>query len=291
MVILITKMSWNKKLPGLTLPAILGLVLTGLFVAGGTAAAQAVTRAYNTDQQLQRGMIVRLAEKNNTKVEALKAAEIDKMEGVIVAANDSPVTLSAADQSMQQVFVATTGRYNVLVSNQNGAIKKDDYITISAVAGVGMKADGKQSRIVGKALSGFDGANNVSGKMTVKNSSNTQIPITLSLIAVEINVAHNPIEDKKSSLIPGMEFLQKAAGEVVNHEVEPGQLYLALAALIVSAFIAGSILYAGVKTSMTAIGRNPLAKASVMRNLLSVVVTSIIILIIGIVAVYLILKL
>jgi hypothetical protein len=271
--------------------ALFNLVSSVLFMFAGTASAQAVTRAYGTDQQLQRGMIVRLTEKNTKKVEALKAEQMAKMEGVVVAANDSPVTLSSSDQTAQQVFVATTGRYNVLVSNQNGPIKKDDYITISAVAGIGMKADGKQSRIVGKALTGFDGTTNVSGKTTVKNSSGSQIPITLSLIGVEISVGHNPIESKKTSLIPGLEFLQKAAGGVVDHDVAPSQLYLALTALIVSAFIAGSILYGGVRTSMTAIGRNPLAKTSVMRNLVQVIVTSIIILIIGVVAVYLILKL
>jgi hypothetical protein len=61
--------------------------------------------------------------------------------------------------------------------------------------------------------------------------------------------------------------------------------------MVLTAIIAGSILYAGVRTSMIAIGRNPLAKGSVTRNLIQVVVTSVIILIIGIVAVYLILKL
>lgn len=273
------------------LPAVFGLLGIAVFMASSLAAAQAVTSAYNTDQQLQRGMIVRLAGKDNKKVEALRPDAIDKMEGVVVAANDSPVTISAENQTSQQVFVATTGRYNVLVSNQNGPIAKDNYITISSVAGIGMKADGKQSRIIGKALSGFDGKTNISGKMTVKNSAGQDIPITLSLIAVEINIGNNPVEEKKTSLIPGLEFLQKAAGGVVDNQVAPGQLYLALAALVVSAFISGSILYAGVRTSMTAIGRNPLAKSSVMKNLVQVVVTSIIILIIGVVAVYLILKL
>jgi hypothetical protein len=61
--------------------------------------------------------------------------------------------------------------------------------------------------------------------------------------------------------------------------------------MLLAAAIAGAILYAGIRTSMIAIGRNPLAKSSVTRNLLSVVITSVIILIIGIVAVYLILKL
>jgi hypothetical protein len=271
--------------------AVFGIIGAGLFLLPQIAMAQAVTRAYKTDTSLQRGMIVRLDAKDNTKVEALKAEDIEKMEGVVVAANDAPVTISSEDQSSQQVFVATTGRYNVLVSNQNGAIKKDDYITISSVAGVGMKADGKQPRIIGKALNGFDGKTNTIGQTTVKTSDKKDIPITLGLVAVEVNVGHNPIEEKADSIVPGLEVLQKAAGDIVDKPVAPAQIYISLVALVVTAVIAGSILYAGIRTSMIAIGRNPLAKASVMRNLLQVVITSIIILIIGITAVYLILKL
>lgn len=253
--------------------------------------AQAVTHAYKTDFVLQRGMIVRKADKDSTKVEALKAEDIDKMEGIIVAANDAPVTISNEDQTSQQVFVATNGRYNVLVSNQNGAIKKDDYVTISALAGVGMKADGKQPRVVGRALSGFDGKTNVSGSTTVKNSAKKDVPIALGLIALEINIGHNPIEEKSESIVPGLEFLQRAAGVVTDKPVAPAQLYLSVAILLLASGISGSILYAGVRTSMVAIGRNPLAKGSVMRNLLQVVITSVIILIIGVTAVYLLLKL
>ena len=270
---------------------VLSLVTAGTLVPAGVALGQAVTRAYKTDTNLQRGMIVRRDDKDNTKVVPLAADKIEKMEGVVVAANDSPVTLSSEDQTSQQVFVATTGKYNVLVSNQNGVIKKDDYVTISALSGVGMKAGGDQSRIVGRALGEFDGKTNVSGQTTVKNSAKKDIPISFGLIAVEISISRNPIESKKQSLVPGLEFLQRTAGIIADKPVPPAQLYLSLIILIVAAIIAGSILYAGVRTSMTAIGRNPLAKASVMRNLLQVVVTSIIILIIGITAVYLLLKL
>lgn len=266
-------------------------VLSVSLAVTATAAAQAVTKSYNTDSSLQRGMIVRLTEKDKSKVEALKSVDISKMEGVIVAANDSPVTLSSTDVSKQQVFVATTGRYYVLVSNQNGPIKKDDYITISSLAGVGMKAGGDQSHVVGRAISGFDGVNNLSGKTEVKNGKNEKVPITLGLAAVDINIGRNPVETKRTSLIPGLEFIRDAAGQVVNKDVSPSQLYLAMAALIVTAFVAGAVLYSGVRSSMTAIGRNPLAKATINRSLFTVILTSIIILIIGITAVYLILKL
>jgi hypothetical protein len=273
------------------LTAGLGLLVLALIATGNFVQAQAVTRAYQTDTPLQRGMIVRLDAKVSTKVVAVSDTELEKMEGVVVAANDSPVTLSSENQTKQQVFVATTGRYEVLASNQNGVIKKDDYVSVSALAGIGMKATGKQSRVLGKALTNFDGKTGVVGQTTVKNSAKKDVPISLGMVVVEIAVGHNPIEEKKDSVIPGLEKVQNIAGSIANKPVTPAQLYISLLALIVTAMVSGSILYAGVRTSMTAIGRNPLAKASVMRNLLQVVVTSIIILIIGIVAVYLVLKL
>jgi hypothetical protein len=268
---------------------------TALFILVGMspalAAAQAVTRAYITDTPLQRGMIVKLDDKDNTKVAPVAGTELTKMEGVVVAANDSPVTLSDENATKQQVFIATTGRYEVLVSNQNGVIKKDDYVSVSALAGIGMKATGSQSRILGKALTSFDGKTNTVGQTTVKNSGGKEIPITLGMVGVEIAVGHNPVEAKKDSVIPGLEHLQQVAGTVADKPITPAQLYASMLVMLLAGAIAGAILYAGIRTSMIAIGRNPLAKSSVTKNLLSVVITSVIILIIGIVAVYLILKL
>jgi hypothetical protein len=265
--------------------------LSALFALAPLVSAQAVTHAYNTDVSIQRGMIVRLSEKDSTKVEPLKAADIAHMEGVVVAANDAPVVLSAPDPNKQQIFVATTGTYEILVSNQNGSLKKDDYITISSLDGVGMKADTKQSRIIGKALESFDGQNNVIGKTSVKNTGGQTIPIALGMVAAEISISHNPLEQKPQSILPGFDTLQKVAGVVTDKQVGAVQLYLGLAVIIVAAFIAGSILYGGVRTALTAIGRNPLAKKTITRGLIQVVITSVIILVIGITAVYLILKL
>ena len=265
--------------------------LSAFFVIVPVVSAQAVTHAYNTDTPIEQGMIVRLSEKDNTKVEPLKSQDITHMEGVVVAANDAPVALSAPDPNQQQVYVATTGSYDVLVSNQNGSIKKDDYITISSLDGVGMKADSNQSRIVGKALQNFDGQGNVIGKTSVKNASGQTIPISLGMVAVEISISHNPLEQKPQSMLPGFDTLQRVAGVVTDKQVGAVQLYLGLAVIVVAAFIAGSILYGGVRTALTAIGRNPLARGTITRGLIQVVITSVIILVIGITAVYLILKL
>lgn len=282
--------NWLARFEVFAISAVFAALSLGI-AAVAPAAAQAVTRSYRTDVSLQRGMIVRKSAKDDGKVEALKAEDIVKMEGVIVAANDSPVTLSSENLNGQQVFVATTGQYYVLVSNQGGAVKKDDYITISALAGVGMKAGTEQSRIIGRALDGFDGKTNISGRASVRTAKGESIPVTLGMVPAEISVSRNPLEQKVTSLIPGLEFAQQAAGDIVKKDVSPTQLYLAIITFSIAAIIAGSILYAGIRTSMIAIGRNPLAKKSIMRQLVSVVITSIIVLIIGMTAVYLILKL
>lgn len=253
--------------------------------------AQAVTRAYGSDTQLQRGMIVRISQKDKNKVEALSDKASNKMEGVVVAANDAPVTLSNVDTTQQQVFVANTGHYNLLASNQNGAIKTGDYLTISSLDGIAMKADSKQSIVVGKALGPFDGKSEVSGSTSLKDSDGSKVNVGIGLIPVNINISHNPLEKQETSKIPGIGFLQSGAQAIVNKQVDPARLYISLVLLIVAAAIAGSILYGGVRNSMVSVGRNPLAKKSIMRSLLQVVIVSVIIFIIGLVGVYLILKL
>jgi hypothetical protein len=65
--------------------------------------------------------------------------------------------LSQADTTNNDktVPVALAGRVPVKVSNENGAIKKGDYLTTSSVAGVAMKAT-KPGQVIGKALEDFN---------------------------------------------------------------------------------------------------------------------------------------
>jgi hypothetical protein len=269
---------------------LLGALTAGLLAFPAAVFAQAVTRAYTSDQTLQRGMVVRITEDSH-QVQALTMENSTEMEGVVVAANDSPVTLSDQDPKKQQVFVANTGHYHVLVSNQNGPVKNNDYLTISSIAGIAMKADSKQAIVVGKALASFDGKTNISGTATLKDNKGASIATAIGLIPVDINISHNPLEAGITSQIPALGFLQAGARVIVNKPVDPGRVYVCLVVLLIVMGISGSILYSGIRNGFIAIGRNPLAKKSITRGFAQVVITSIIISIIGLVAVYLILKL
>ena len=271
-----------KKLISIIVVA-LGLMLTPMFVA-----AQAVSHAYDTDGTLQKGMIVMLDTKNSNKVLPLSSKNDTAMHGVVVSANDTIISIGG-DGTTSQVYIANDGKYEVLVSTQNGPIKKGDIITISALDGIGMKVDVNQSVVLGKALTGFDGKNSVSSTVTLKTNSGNRT-VAIGKVLVDIGIAHNPIQVSVTG--PPVPAFFKKAGEVITGKtVSTVRLYVALVILLVTVFITGSLLYGGVRTSLTAIGRNPLAKGAVARGLVQVIVLGIIIFVLGLFSIYLILKL
>jgi len=263
-----------------------GLVLFAIFAAKATF-AQNVTQGYKSDQILQQGMIVRLKSGDGSKVEALSQTSEKDMLGVVVSSDDTPVSLSQTNDS-KQTFVATYGKFDVLVSNQNGTIKTGDFITISALGGVGMKASTTQQMVIGKALGGFDGKTNVVSSAALDTSSGKQ-NIALGRIKVDISVAHNPqYATDKVAGVPTA--LSKLAQTVTNHPVSAIRIYASLGVLLICLIIAGCVLFAGVRSGMVAVGRNPLAKHSIARNMIQVTLMALIVFVIGIIAVYLLLR-
>lgn len=261
------------------------MVLIAVSVAQRSA-AQTVTQGYDADQQLQRGIIVKLKDDDSTKIEPVTNDTLKKMHGVVVDANDAPVTLSADGQ---KVFVATTGHFDVLVTDQNGPINAGDYIGISALPGIGMKATDDQPVVVGKALASYDGKSNMVSRVEIKDGSGATRSLVIGRVQTDIGISSNPLLRATDSNLPS--FLKKATETLVGKEVSAARVYLGLGIFLATGLIAGSILYAGVRSSITAIGRNPLSKKSITKSLIQVILTSLIIFITGLFGVYLLLKL
>lgn len=279
-----------KRLTRSVIVSLLSIWLLAVPAAGAAQSTpnQAVTQGYGTNTPLQKGMLVELDSKDPTKVVPLTAQTAAQMQGVVVAANDAAVTLGS-DNNSGQVFVATYGHFDVLVSNQNGAIKVGDYITASSLAGVGMKADGDQTIILGRATGSFDGTGNVQGSTVVTDEGGHKVAVSFGRISVDISIAHNPLHQQIDNNLPG--FLKRATQFIANKPVSSSRVYLSLVVLLICAIIAGSLLYAGIKSGLAAIGRNPLAKQSITRNLFQVILTSLIIFVVGLFGAYLLLRL
>lgn len=259
-----------------------------LIIASGShpLAAQTVTQGYNSDQPLQRGMMVKLKKDDPGKIEPVTTDNMDQMHGIVVDANDAPVTVSAEGH---KTFVATSGHFDVLVTNQNGPITIGDYISVSSLPGIGMKADDKQGIVIGKALAVFDGNNNTIGKLDLKESDGSTRGVSIGRVLVDISIAGNPNVRPTDTNLPG--FLKKAVEAIADKPVSAARVYLTLGIFLATSIIAGTILYAGVRSSFIAVGRNPLSKKTIMRSLVQVILTSLIIFTSGIFGVYLLLKL
>jgi hypothetical protein len=264
-----------------------GLALAVLIVLSLAAPllAQTVTQGYGSDEQLQRGMLVAVKEDDASKVEALKYESLDRLKGVVVQPNDSPVTLSSEGQ---KIFVADNGNYEVLVSSENGPIKTGDYISISSLAGVGMKANESQTLVVGRALKNFDGTSDTVASSEIGGEPAGNIKFGRIPVAVSIN--RNPqLKIPEKDKIP--DFVQKLSNAIADKPVSSIRIYMSLAVLLLTAVVAGITLYSGVRSSVISIGRNPLSKGLIFKGMLQVVLLSVIIFITGLFGVYLLLKL
>lgn len=247
--------------------------------------AQAVSQGYSSEQALQRGMLVQVKKDDTTKIEAVKQENAVDLHGVVVDPNDAPVTLSA-DGS--KVFVATTGKYDVLVSTQNGEIKPNDFIAVSAIDGIGMKASNNDVYIVGRALSGFDGKSLAISTTEITDSDGGKRKVNIGRVNVDITVAKNPLLKAEDANLP--EVLKKISESIAGKPVNPVRVYVGLFVFIVSTIIAGTLMYGGVRSAIISIGRNPLGKKSIIRGMFQIIITGMTVFISGIFGVYLLLK-
>lgn len=270
-----------------------GLLAAAIFIGTSLAAASAdstpaVTQSYNADSSVLAGMIVGPKPNVANTVVPLTSQGINRMLGVVVPVNDAPLVLTSTTATSQQVLVANSGRYNMLVSNQGGAIRAGDYLTISSLSGIGTKASSSQTEVVGQAAGSFDGSNAL-GSVPLKNGSGKTVTESIGSIPVNVQLAANPLFQKTSTELPS--FLAKTADTVANKHVNAARVYLGVLTLLATVVIAGSLLYGGASSSVVAIGRNPLAKRAIGSGMFRVAIMGLIVFMLGLLATYLMLRL
>ncbi len=266
--------------------ASIGLFLLVFVALSSPMSAQSVTQGYQSDKILQRGTIVSLEESDASKVVASSRANQERIHGVVVAANDAPLTISG---DSQKTFVATVGRYDTLVSTEGGAILPGDFLTISSITGIAKKAGQSDAYTVGKSVSGYDGSSNQISKTSITDSIGNTIDVSIGRIETDIAVGSNPLLKPADSTLP--EFLEDATEAIAGKKVSPVKVYVGVIILLAASAIAGSLLFSGVRSSVISVGRNPLSKKSITKSLFQIILTSIIIFLIGLFAVYLLLRL
>ena len=275
-----------------TILSLVAIVVATVALASPLSAANyggGSVQGYAADAPLDNGTIVQLTGKDSNRVKIATQSDLQNMFGVTVDRSQLSVTLS--NEGLEnEVFVAVSGTYNVLVSTQGGTIEAGDYVTLSSVNGIAMKAGTEEKTVFGRAAKSFDGKGVTLGTTTLKDTNGkTNQTVKLGLIPVTIDIRRNPNTISTTANLP--DILQRVGQAIAEKEVSPIRIYLSLAITAVSLVAAIAVLYSGIRSGVISIGRNPMSKKSIFRALLEVILTSVLILIIGLFAVYLLLRL
>ncbi len=271
-------MSFSLKL-GRALPGLWkSLVGAAVFLLGSVVLVQAdaLVHSFNSQGNLQTGLVVALDDKDGSSVVLATAKDLSQIYGVVIDPNSAPLTVQ---KQAQQVFVATSGEYPVLLSTQNGPIKTGDFLSLSSTDGIAAKAKDTDQFVVGRALQNFSG-----GSSTIIYTSDGS---SLGLINIQVLPGKNPAL-KDSVAIP--QPLKRVGDSIAGKPVSALRIYTALAVFLIAAIMASVLLWGGIKNSMVAIGRNPLSRHPIMKGLTGIMIAAAGVLIIGLIAVYLLLK-
>lgn len=271
------------------LGAIVGVTIASVLPVAAVTTGGGSVQGYAADAPLDNGTIVQLTGKDSNQVKVSTQDEVQNMFGVVVDKNTLPLTISNSG-IQNETFVAVSGTYNVLVSTQAGAIAAGDYVTLSSINGIAMRAGTEETTVFGRANGGFDGKGVNLGAAELKDhNGGPSQKVQLGSVSITIDIRTNPNDESTEANLP--EPLRRLGKAIAEKEVSPLRMYLSLGITAVSIIAAIAILYAGVRNGVVAIGRNPMTKKSIFRALLEVILTSLLILIVGLFAVYLLLRL
>lgn len=174
------------------------------------------------------------------------------------------------DNSGKNSLVLTSGKTLVRVSTINGAIKKNDLITSSSIAGAGQKAD-LNGYILGIALEDYSNSNpNAVGKILVSIDPH----YNATFVAVKTNLIQNI---KSIAAAPTLSPLTTLR-------------YILAALIAIASFVLGFIYFGRIaRAGVEALGRNPLASRMIQLGIVLNVALTAGIILVGVGIAYLIL--
>jgi hypothetical protein len=207
------------------------------------------------DKDAVDGDIMSLAPKKETLVRSAKNSD-ERMFGVLIS---NPVMVY---RTLSTLPVARDGEATVNVTMLGGAIEVGDYITSSPIAGKGQKAEGVAGYMVGVALSAFDGESaSASADLNGKK---------YAVGRVKINVGIGPASPVITKAAGGLLGTLKQLATAILFNISTSKQAERIIRYILAVLIAVIIIYVSYRTfgrnvtkGIEAIGRNPLAKASI----------------------------
>lgn len=227
-----------------------------------SAAESSFSQGFLAEDDLALGTVVATAA-DGISVEKATLSNTSNMVGVVT----EDAVLELSDDSGAEVQVATGGRTLALVSDINGQINAGDKLTISPINGVGMSTN-RSGYIFGTAQANFSAAQAVTTQ-SVKTKDGTNKTVRVGLLPVQVGVVQYDF-NKDTAILPA--YIVNFANAIARKEVSFIRIVIALAVLLIGTLSIALILVSAVRSSITSIGRNPLAAKAVHAGLFQVLV-------------------
>lgn len=266
--------------------AVLLVVASAAFCSAKAWALSDVSRSFfvSKDSAVVAGDLVS-TKGDNGEVVLADTSNGQRLVGVVIPTDKALLTLDTVG-SQQKVQVATSGTATVFVSTLGGDIHAGDAIGVSPLSGIGMKSEGTL-RTLGIAQADFTAKTSNGKGYTIRDKSGRSQQIVIGSVPVVIAIGNGLAATSQYGVVSD---LQAFAGAIVGHQVSVAQSIVSFLVTIVAMAALIALVYGAIQGGIVAIGRNPLARASIYRSLLQVMATALLIVVMAGILLYLILR-
>ena len=264
---------WNiKKISCLS--ALLLLVV----IAVVPTAAGAITRGYTTDDEgLKVGMVASLAvgSTETNKIERASNVSSKQVVGIVTTIDSSLVTVGSGSS---KVYVESEGEVEAYVSDINGNIAKGDLLVASPLKGVLMKADDNSASLVGIA------AADMPSESEIYNYQEEGQTRSAKITRLKINLNRQGADSTGPKRVDSS--IGRLGRAIVGKDVGEIRVIIGMIVFVVVLVAEGGIIYGAISSAITALGRNPLARDIIRGEFIKVIMIAIVVLGLGLGAIY-----
>ena len=252
----------------------LAIVLAIVFVSS----AFAIARGYATDDtSLQVGMVAALSDEGSSTVERATFDNEKRIVGIVTNTENSPVTVASSDA---QVFVESDGEVEAYVADIEGDVKQGDLLSLSPLRGVLKRAVATSEPVIAIASQDASSAL-VQSNYNIDGPSGREDTIIYKL---KVNLNRQGVAEANGQQPDSA--LSKLGRAIVGKDVGEARVIVALIIFIVVMIAEGGIIYGAVSSSITALGRNPMARKAITREMVQVSMVAVVVLLVGVGAMY-----
>ena len=226
------------------------------------ALAAASSQNYNTlNNSVQPGMLVSLTASADV-VEPATTKNANLLNGIATAG------ITDINQQPGQVNVENDGKVTALVSTLDGDIQVGDRISPSSIAGVGtkLKANGW---VVGVAQASLSAKTSGAVVSSVTDSKGGKRNVVIARVPLIVRISYygatTPPKSSTDNTTKVPSSLQAAANSLAGKQASLVGVLLSFLLIAIGVFLAGQIITSAIRSSFSAIARQPLAKAVVTR--------------------------